>query len=217
MTFNSPLIDRITWLGGGGFCITGKSTIYINPRRITQADPAADILILTDGAMASACAADIAKLRTPTTVVIGCTAVVERIPDCQVLRAWQTLCSDRVAVKGVPTTPQGHVYQPERDGIGVVVSIDYHDIYYAGATSAIPDGDLLHPDIALLPIDDETLGTVGAAQAARTLGPRWTIPYNWSETGRDSASTADARRFAGAVDSPSSVLLLKVRAHGAMR
>lgn len=205
------MIENILWLGHGGFLIQGPPIIYINPWRVVRTAFHADVILISHDHYDHCSTADVNKLRGPDTRIIGNNRVAEQISDISILRPWQTLTIDRAAIKAVPAYSPGDIRHPaEHGGLGFVISLNYYDIYYAGDTKRIPEMDLLHPDILILPIDnDGTLNVEEAADLVTHLRPRWVIPMNWGAPGEGSTE-AEARRFKQLVGGRSQVILPKL-------
>jgi L-ascorbate metabolism protein UlaG (beta-lactamase superfamily) len=180
------MIERIQWLGSGSFVIHPETPqhaplVYINPWRVTRAERPADVILISSERFDRCSLADIDKIRGDHTKIIASERAAEQLDDCSVLRSWQSISLDNLCVKAVPAVDS----LSKRDtGIGFVISMQFYDIYYAGDTGLFPEMSRLHPDIALLPIDGMgTLNTSEAMIAAKSLGARWVIPYNWGKQG----------------------------------
>lgn len=179
------MIDCIHWLGNSSFCITGALTIYINPWRVLRGRPA-DVILISDDHYEHLSSADIAKLRTDSTRVIGFERAMREVGG-EPLRALQTVAIGRTAIKAVPAYfPDDTQYSAERMPLGFVVSMNYLDIYYGGMTGVIPEMKWLRPDIALLCVT----GGVSPAESAQAVGlmkPKFAVPYRWSSNTRSEA------------------------------
>jgi L-ascorbate metabolism protein UlaG (beta-lactamase superfamily) len=85
---------------------------------------------------------------------------------------------------------------------GFVIGIDGVKIYHAGDTALFSDmkliGDLLHPDVALLPIGGRfTMGPAEAMMAAQFIGAGTVIPIHYNTWDK---ITADPFKFKSAVE-----------------
>ncbi len=190
------MIENIHWLGHGSFRISGQHHIYINPWKLNQPHPPADIILITHHHYEHFSPRDITQLRTPTTTIITNERVAAELDDATPLRYWQSLNIGRTNIKAVPAYSPTSLHHPQADGgLGFVIAMNFFDIYYAGDTQIIPEMSRLHPDIAILPIDGNgTLTVEEASQATTILRPRWVIPSNWGkQTG--SATPIDVLRF----------------------
>lgn len=190
------MIDRIQWLGHGGFFIQGPPLIYINPWRIARHTFLADVILVGHDHYDHCSLADIDKLRGPETLVVGNERVAREVPGCTVLRPWQSLAVDRASIKAVPAySPQSWQHPLSDGGLGFIISVNYFDIYYAGDTQIIPEMERIHPDIAILPIDGSgTLTISEAVEVVKKMRPRWVIPSNWGPL-TEGASELDVMQF----------------------
>jgi L-ascorbate metabolism protein UlaG (beta-lactamase superfamily) len=204
------MIDQIRWLGHGSFVIDGPPLIYINPWRVARADRPADIILVSHDHYDHFSVADIEKLRGPQTRVIGNDRIAQEVPECTVLRPWQSISIDRTCIKAVPAYSPTDFRHPLTDGgLGFIISLNFYDIYYAGDTQAIPEMASIHPDIAILPIDGNGTLTVGeAVHVTEQMRPKWVIPCNWGTNVASSATRLEAQRFAGEAHHAAEVLIL---------
>lgn len=202
------MIESIQWLGYGSFLINGPPIIYINPWRVTRSAFHADIILVGHEHYEHCSPADIEKLRGPHTVVIGNEKVASQIRDCTVLRPMQSITVDRASIKTLPAYTPDKLHHPkEEGGLGFLISLNFYDIYYAGDTGRIPEMDLIHPDIAILPIDGQGTMTVPeAAELVKSMRPRWVLPSNWG-SGSSGASQLDAQSFRELVSDFSEVII----------
>lgn len=204
------MIERIQWLGHGSFLLQGHPRIYINPWRITRSAVPADVILISHDHYEHCSLADIEKLRGDQTRVIANRTAARQIPNCEILRPWQSISIDRTSIKAVPAYSIHSDLHPLQDeGLGFVISQNFHDIYYAGDTELIPEMARLQPDIAILPIDGNgTMTTEQAIEAVRLLRPHHAIPSNWG-TYSGSATLYEARSFERKLDGFAHVALLE--------
>jgi L-ascorbate metabolism protein UlaG (beta-lactamase superfamily) len=190
------MIENIQWLGHGSFLIQGPPFIYIDPWRVVRNAFHPDVILISHDHYDHCSVADVTKLRGPETVIISNQRVADQIDGTTVLRPWQSMTIDRVCIKAIPAySPDGTQHPIEQGGLGFVISMNYHDIYYAGDTKIIPEMRHIHPDIVILPIDnDDTLSLQEAIKVVEILRPRWVIPSNWGAIG-EGASQIDALEF----------------------
>lgn len=202
------MIDQIQWLGHGSFFIQGPPLIYINPWRVARNTFLADVILVSHDHYDHCSLADVNKLRGENTLVVGNEKAAKEIEGCHILRPWQSITIDRASIKGIPAYSQDSWQHPLSDGgLGFVISVNYFDIYYAGDTEQIPEMDLIHPDIAILPIDGNgTLSVSAAVEVVKKMRPRWVIPANWGP-GTEGASEAEARLFKREVGGRAEVII----------
>jgi L-ascorbate metabolism protein UlaG (beta-lactamase superfamily) len=198
------MIDRIQWLGHGGFLIQGPPLIYINPYRVSRSIFHADLLLISHHHVEHCSQADISKLRGPNTILLGNELVAQEIEGCQIMRPWQSMMVERAGIKALPAySPTGWQHPREDGGLGFIISLNYYDIYYAGDTQIIPEMDRIRPDIAIVPIDGNGTMTVSeAVDLVKKMRPRWVIPCNWGP-----GTEANARLFKQEVAGRSEVII----------
>jgi L-ascorbate metabolism protein UlaG (beta-lactamase superfamily) len=206
------MIQDIQWLGHGSFLIHSDLMIFINPWRIVRTPFRADIILIGHDHYDHCSPVDVDKLRSETTTILGNERVAQHIPQTHVLRAWQSVAFGRVSIKTVPAySTQAGQHAPSQGGLGFILSLNYFDIYYAGDTQLIPEMEQFRPDIAILPIDnDSTLSVESAVEAVKVLRPRWVIPSNWGATG-EGVTELEAKRFKHLIGQQAEVILPTLR------
>lgn len=205
------MIDRIQWLGHSSIVIQGTPYIQIAPWRVTQSIFHPDMILIGHDHYDHCSQADVEKIRGENTQVIGNKNVAQIISDTTIIREWQSISIDNVNIKAIPAYSPNDIQHPkEEHGLGFVISMDFYDIYYTGDTQIIPEMELLHPDIILLPIDGYgRLSVDEAVEVVDMLKPRWVIPYNWGQSGEE-ATPLDAQHFKELVGGRAEVLLLPI-------
>jgi len=205
------VIERIQWLGHSSFAIQGTPFILIAPWRVTKSTFHPDVILIGHDHYDHCSQADVEKIRGESTQIIGNENVANIIPDTTVMRPWQSISIDKANIKAIPAYSPDDLRHPQEDnGLGFVISVDYYDIYYVGDSKIIPEMELLHPDIILLPIDGYgRLSSDEAIKVVDMLKPRWVIPYNWGQSGEE-ASTHDAQEFKENIGGRAEVILLPI-------
>lgn len=205
------MIERIQWLGHSSFAIQGEPYIQIAPWRVTKNTFHPDVILIGHDHYDHCSQADVQKLRGDNTQVIGNETVARIIPETTIIRPWQSISINRANIKAVPAYSPNDLRHPQDDnGLGFVISIDYYDIYYVGDSQLIPEMQLLHPDIILLPIDGYgRLSVPEAIEVVDLLKPRWVVPYNWGQSGEE-ATTRDAHDFKEQIGGRAEVVLLPI-------
>jgi L-ascorbate metabolism protein UlaG (beta-lactamase superfamily) len=187
------MLERIHWLGHSSFSLQGPPLIYIDPVGITRNAFLADVILISQASYDHCSALDVQKLSSPETIVVGNDEVTRALEDVsvRVLRPWQSLTVERARITAVAAAETSVVASPaledDRRGtppasLGYLISLDYYDLYYAGATVVVPEIEI-HPDIAILPVRDARSGLTSiddSVAAIRQMQPRWVIPSHWS-------------------------------------
>lgn len=178
------MLDRIYWLGHASFRIEGPPRIYIDPWRISNDSPPADVILISHEHYDHCSSRDIEKLIMAHTRIIASPSAAQILQDdfdVEVLRAWQSVNVGRANIKAVPAYTYDHYHPPTRGDVGFMISLNFYDIYYAGDTDAVPDLQRLGCDIAILPVSaKEGMMTVeGAVQLVETMRPSVVIPSHF--------------------------------------
>ena len=189
------MLENIKWLGHAGFKIKGEKTVYIDPFKIKDTEPA-DIIIITHEHFDHLSPEDIRKIQTGKTVIVT-------TPDCyskvsgnvKTISPSQSLNVDGIKIEAVPAYNANKHFHPKANGwIGVIVTINGKRIYHAGDTDNIPEmANLKNIGVALLPVSGTYVMTAEeAADAANKIMPKAAVPMHY---GAIVGTRADAERF----------------------
>jgi L-ascorbate metabolism protein UlaG (beta-lactamase superfamily) len=201
------LIDALDWLGHAAFRIRlGRATVYIDPYRISEDAPPADLILITHGHYDHFSPQDVERLSGRDTWLVGPAAVAERVSG-QVHRIGPGETIDDELVRGLHISavaayntskrdPDGNPFHPRDAGwVGYALNVRGERLYHSGDTDVIPEMDsVTGVDVALLPVSGVYVMTAQeAAEAARRLQPRVAVPMHW---GSHIGTEHDARTFA---------------------
>ena len=201
------LIDTLTWLGHSGFLIrAGRAHVYIDPYRVPDGAPEADLILITHGHYDHFSPQDVEKLTKRETWLVGPAAVAERVSgQVHRIEPGETLEDELVrgihvsAVAAYNTSKRdadGRPFHPRDAGwVGYDVNVRGERLYHSGDTDVIPEMDsVTGVDVALLPVSGVYVMTAQeAAEAARRIQPRVAVPMHW---GSHIGTEHDARTFA---------------------
>jgi L-ascorbate metabolism protein UlaG (beta-lactamase superfamily) len=201
------LLDAIEWLGHASFRIrVGRATLYIDPYRVPEGAPAADLILITHGHYDHFSPQDVERLSKRETWLVGPATVAERVSG-QVHRIEPGETLDDELVRGVHVTAvaayntskrdaDGMLFHPRDAGwLGFELNVRGERLYHSGDTDVIPEMDsVTGVDVALLPVSGVYVMTAQeAAEAARRIQPRVAVPMHW---GSHIGTEHDARTFA---------------------
>jgi L-ascorbate metabolism protein UlaG (beta-lactamase superfamily) len=201
------LLDSLEWLGHSGFRIrVGSAVVYIDPYRVSQQSPPADLILITHGHYDHFSPRDLERLSATGTRLVGPAAVAERVRgQVHSIAPGQTLEDELVrgvhvsAVAAYNTSKrdgEGNPFHPREAGwVGYELTVRGERLYHSGDTDVIPEMDgVTGVDVALLPVSGVYVMTAQeAAEAARRIQPRVAVPMHWGE---HLGTEEDARVFA---------------------
>jgi L-ascorbate metabolism protein UlaG (beta-lactamase superfamily) len=201
------LLDVLDWLGHSGFRIrAGRAVVYIDPYRVPEGSPPADLILITHGHYDHFSPQDVERLSTKGTWLVGPAAVAERVSGQVHSIAPGEFLDDEI-VRGVHVgaiaayntskrDPEGNAFHPREAGwVGYELNVWGQRLYHSGDTDVIPEMDrVTGVDVALLPVSGTYVMTANeAAEAARRIQPRVAVPMHW---GGHIGTAEDARAFA---------------------
>ena len=196
------MLEHIHWLGHDTFRLDGSSTVYIDPWKLPAGARPADLILVTHDHFDHFSAADIARIGSAATTLIGPAAVTGQVSSLTTvtLAPGEAATVGGVTVTAVPAynldkfRSAGEPYHPREAGyLGYVVEMDGRRIYHAGDTDAIPEMSAVHCDVALLPVGGTyTMTAEEAAAACEELDAAAAVPMHFADI---VGSRADAERF----------------------
>ena len=215
------LIDALHWLGHAGFRVrAGRANVYIDPYRVPEGAPPADLILITHGHYDHFSPQDVERLTKRETWLVGPAAVAERVSG-QVHRIEPGETLDDELVRGIHVSAvaayntskrdaDGKPFHPRDAGwVGYELNVLGERLYHSGDTDVIPEMDTVTGvDVALLPVSGVYVMTAQeAAEAARRIQPRVAVPMHW---GSHIGTEHDARTFAE--KAPVEVLIMEKEA-----
>lgn len=202
------MLERLHWHGHDAFRVDGPPVVYVDPFKLGEGVPPADLVLITHDHFDHLSVEDVAKIRTPQTVVVGAPEVAAKLTGVQVLRAGEQRTFAGVPVAAVPAYNTNKQFHPKHTGkVGFLFTVAGVTFYHAGDTDLIPEMDGLQPDVALLPVSGTYVMTAAeAAEAARRIAPRVAVPMHY---GTIVGSDADAREFARLLDGSGVAVVIK--------
>lgn len=188
--------NRVFLLGHASLRIEGKKTIYVDPWKLTEGQPLADIVLITHNHFDHCSPDDIEKISGEgTTVICSSDCAGDLGKSAKPLSPGDKVNVGDVEIEAVPAYNTNKKFHPrENNWLGYVITVGGEKIYVAGDTDVIPEmSDLRDIDIALLPVGGTyTMTAAEAAEAADKIAPRVAMPIHYGDI---VGSEEDAREF----------------------
>ena len=189
------MLENIKWLGHAGFKIKGEKTVYIDPFKISETEPA-DIIICTHEHFDHLSPEDIKKIQTGKTVIVTTPDSFSKVSgNVKTLVPGQSMDVDGIKIEAVPAyNLNKHFHPKDNKWMGVIITINGQRIYHAGDTDSIPEmSSLKNIDVALLPVSGTYVMTAEeAADAANRINPKVAVPMHY---GAIVGTKEDAEKF----------------------
>lgn len=183
---------KLSWLGHDGFRIQNGKVIYIDPFKIGDGGPKADIVLVSHEHFDHLSIEDLKKIVTPNTIVIAHAQSAGelsklKVKETKIVKPGDKVTLGEITIQAVPAynlnkgPEPGKVFHPKEDGkLGFIVTVKGVRIYHAADSDHIPEMKGLNPDIALLPVSGTYVMTPQeAAEAAASVNPKVAIPMHY--------------------------------------
>lgn len=203
------MLDRLVWLGHDAFLIEGTPTIYVDPVRLEDDTPEADLVLVTHGHFDHCSPADIAKVANGDTIIVGppdCAAGVRGLGgEHRLVEPGTRLELLGMEIETVPAyTRRSRMHGRTNGWIGYMISRGDERWYHSGDTDYIVEMRDIQADVACIPVSGGTvMSPVEAAAAARCIGAGVTLPMHY---GTFMGSRSDAERFRELAEVPVELL-----------
>jgi L-ascorbate metabolism protein UlaG (beta-lactamase superfamily) len=197
----------LKWLGHSGFLIENSKVIYIDPYKIGEDLPKADLILITHSHYDHCSVEDLGKIvKEGTRIVVTADSQSKilrfNVPiRIEVVEANQELDFGSVKISVVPAYNIDKSFHKKEDGlVGYLIKMNNVVIYHAGDTDLIPEMQKLtgHSSrdkifVALLPVGGRfTMTAEEAAEAVKVIKPTVSIPMHY---GSIIGSEEDAEEF----------------------
>lgn len=202
-------VDGLVWLGHASFVVKDKQTgmvCYFDPYELRGKLEPADLIFVTHPHYDHCSPADVKKILTPKTVVVGPRDCIEKlgVPRTQAMpiAPHVELKVRGIAIKAVPAynvNEKRLTNHPKKNGwVGIIATINGVRIYHAGDTDFIPEMKGLSVDVALLPMGGTyTMDAAECVQAANAIAARAVVPMHYKALLKDKSYEAEERLMDG--------------------
>ena len=178
------LLDGITWFRGSSVRIRRNGVeIHVDPLGLSQ-DSRADLILLTHPHYDNFSENDIARVRTPETVLVAPASMKKLLADADhFMRPGDMLQLDGFDVLALPAHNVDKKFHTQDNGwLGYVFTVGATTYYHAGDTDFLPAMFGIRCDVAFLPCGGHyTMGVEEAAKAAEACGAELIVPIHWGE------------------------------------
>jgi L-ascorbate metabolism protein UlaG (beta-lactamase superfamily) len=194
---SADMLEGVTWFRGSSVRIRHAGIeVHVDPLGLEH-EGQADYILLTHPHYDNFSEDDIARVRTPDTVLIAPASMKKLLADADhFMRPGDMLQLDGLDVLAVPAYNVDKKFHPPESGwLGYVFTLGDVTYYHAGDTDLIDAISSVRCDVAFLPVDGHyTMGSDDAARAARACGAAVVVPIRWSEGPSADEAEALARR-----------------------
>ena len=179
------LTTGVSWFRGSSVRIrrAGRE-IQVDPYGVSE-ERAADYVLLTHPHYDNFSEVDIARVRTPETVVIAPASMKKQLEDADhFLRPGDMLQLEGLDVLAMPAYNVDKKFHPQESAwLGYVFTLDGVTYYHAGDTDYLDSMTTVRCDVAFLPCDAHyTMGAEEAVRAAEACGASVLVPVHWGES-----------------------------------
>ncbi len=196
------MLERFTWFRQSAMRYQADGlTVYIDPWGTTEAEPPADLILITHAHSDHLQPDEIARLRTADTKVLAPADVAKEISgDVTPVAPGESHEAAGVRIQTVPAynvAEERLEMHPKANGwVGYVLELGGSTYYHAGDTDALPELESLTADVAMVPIGGTyTMDPEEAGGLVRAMSPRLAVPMHY---GFVVGSPGDAERFRAA-------------------
>ncbi len=198
---------ELKWLGHSGFLIENSKVIYIDPYKIREGLPKADLILITHSHYDHCSLEDMKKIVQDGTKIImpaDCQSKIARFDvqiKMEIIQPGQEMDLGDLQISAVPAyNIDKHFHSKDEGWIGYLVKMKNVVVYHAGDSDLIPEMQKLtgHKQsgkdfVALLPVGGRfTMNFEEAAEAAKLIKPTVAIPMHY---GSIVGSEEDAKEF----------------------
>jgi len=189
------MLENIRWLGHASFLLEGSTIVYIDPWKLGDGLPPADLILITHGHRDHLSPEDVAKVRQASTIIVASASCADQVQgQVKAVQPGDALELAGVSIQVVPAYNTDKPNHPREAGhVGYIVAMDGTRVYHAGDTDVIPEMADVACDVALLPTGGTyTMNAEQAAEATGLIKPGVVVPMHWGDI---VGSTQDVERM----------------------
>ena len=200
------MLDNITVNAHSSIRIADKVIVYVDPFMLKEERHDADLILFTHPHFDHFSPEDFRKAAKAETLYVCPLSMKGKALEAGIeparlrtLEAEENLGILGIEIEGVPAYNLDKPNHPKKNGwLGYVLEIGAYQIYVAGDTDAIPEGEAVQCDIAMVPVGGTyTMNAEQAAAFVNAMRPHTVIPIHY---GSVVGSLDDARNFVRHLD-----------------
>jgi len=195
------MLDKIYWLGHSSIKIKGDKTVYIDPWKLRDSDPA-DLILISHSHGDHLSLGDVEKIHKDDTVIVtteDCAAQLSG--DVRVVKPGDEIQVGEIKIEAVPSYNTNKAFHPRQNNwLGFIINMEGSRIYYCGDTDFIPEMKEIEADIMIVPVGGTyTMTAEEAAEAVNLIKPGISIPVHYGDI---VGSIKDAKKFKALCEVP---------------
>jgi len=180
----SDLLEGITWFRGSSVRIRRAGLeVHVDPLGLTE-DSKADVVLLTHPHYDNFSEGDIARVRTPQTVLVAPATMKKLLADADhFMRPGDMVQIEGFDILAVPAhNVEKKFHTPEHGWLGYVFTLGGTTYYHAGDSDFLPSMHGIRCDVAFLPCGGHyTMSVEDAAKAGEACRAEAIVPIHWGE------------------------------------
>ncbi len=195
------MLNKIYWLGHSSIKIKGDKTVYIDPWKLRDSDPA-DLILISHSHGDHLSPGDIKKIHKDDTVIITTEdCAIQLSGDVRVVKPGDEIQVGEIKVEAVPSYNTNKAFHPRQNKwVGFIITMEGSRIYYCGDTDFIPEMKEIEADIIIVPVGGTyTMTAEEAAEAVNLIKPGIAIPIHYGDI---VGSIKDAKKFKALCEVP---------------
>lgn len=188
------MVENIHWLGHASFKISGEKTIYIDPWKLKDGEPA-DIILITHDHYDHLSPEDVAKIATDKTWIVTTEDAASKLTgNIKTVKPGDSIMVEGTKIEAVVAYNVNKAFHPKSNNwVGFIITVNDKRIYHTGDCDFMPEMKDIKADIVLMPVGGTyTMTAEEAAEAVNTINPEVAIPMHYDDI---VGSKADAERF----------------------
>lgn len=193
----NEILNGIKWLGHASLLLNiDNKNIYIDPWKLKEEHPKADIILVTHSHFDHYSEEDINKIKKEDSILFSSEDVVNQtsLKNKKVIKPFEEVKIDNILIKGFPAYNINKDFHPKKNNwLGFIIEKDGISVYIAGDTDVIEEMKKLKVNIAILPVGGTyTMTESEAAEIVNEIKPDIAIPIHWGDI---VGSIENAKRF----------------------